>query len=205
MTDGGGRIRGGWLVFVAVLAGAGCGWTPFTPRPDPSRFFVLTALGDAPAVDTARMPSLGVGPVTFPRYLDRAEMVTRVGANEVRPAAFDFWAGSLPRQFEGVLAQNLQMLLGVDRMEIYPWYAGMTPPLVVEADVQRFEASSAGSVQLLVRWRIRKGSQSEVLRSGESSMSHPVGGSDPGSAAAALSGLLADFSRELAAAIRAAK
>lgn len=201
MRNGGRRL----VLLVGALAsiGAACGWTPFTPRPDPSRFFVLTPLTDAAAADGPRLPSLGIGPVTFPRYLDRPEMVTRVGPNEVRPAAFEYWAGSLPRQFEGVLAQDLQTLLGVDRIAIHPWYAGMTPPLVVEADVQRFEASADGNVQLLARWRLRKGAQSEVLRSGESSLSHPASGTDPGSAAAALSGLLADFSRELATAIRA--
>ncbi len=186
-----------------ACAAAACGWTPFTPHPDPSRFFVLTPLSGVPVVDAARLPALGVGPVSFPHYLDRPEIVTRVSSNEVKPAAFDYWAGSLPRQFVGVLAQNLQMLLGVDRMEIHPWYAASAPPLIVEADVQRFEPSASGEVQLVVIWRIRKGSRSEVLRSGESSLSHRSAGPDAGSAAEALSGLLGEFSRELAQAIHA--
>jgi uncharacterized protein len=178
----------------------------FAPRADPSRFFVLTPLLDAASPSReAHVASLGVGPVRLPRYLDRPEVVVRVGANEVKPAVFEYWAGSLLRQFEGVLAQNLQMLVGADQVQIYPWYADAAPDLAVEVDVQRFEPTSDGRVELVARWRIRKGSGGEALRAGESTLSRPAGGIDSGGAAAALSGLLDDFSRELAQAILAAR
>ena len=176
----------------------------FAPRPDPSRFFVLTGLPDAaPSPGGERVASLGVGPVRLPRYLDRLEMVTRVGPNEVKPAVFDYWGGSLSRQFETVLAQNLHTLVGAERVQIFPWFGGAAPNLVVEVDVQRFEPSSDGRAELVARWRVRKGSQLETLRAGESTLSRSAEGADAEAAAAALSGLLEDFSRELAQAILA--
>jgi uncharacterized lipoprotein YmbA len=130
-------------------------------------------------------------------------MVTRVGPNEVKPAVFDYWGGSLSRQFETVLAQNLQTLVQADRIQMYPWYAGAAPDLVVEVDVQRFEPSSDGRVELVARWRVRKGSGLGTLRAGESTLTRSVSGGDPEAAAVALSELLGDFSRELAQAILA--
>jgi uncharacterized protein len=178
----------------------------FAPRADPSRFFVLTPLVDAaPSSGEAHVASLGVGPVRLPRYLDRPEVVVRVGPNEVKPAVFDYWAGSLLRQFEAVLAQNLQTLVGAERVQIYPWYAGAAPDLAVEVEVQRFEASADGRVDLVARWRIRRGSRLEALRSGESTLTGTAGAEGPGVAAEALSRLLGDFSRELAQAILAAQ
>jgi uncharacterized lipoprotein YmbA len=186
-----------------VSAIAAC--TVLTPRPDPSRFFVLTPLGDPPASSGQRLASLGIGPVSLPRYLDRSEVVTRVAPNEVKPAVFDYWAGSLSRQFEAVLAQNLQSLVGAERVQSYPWYSGSVPELVVEVDVLRFESSSDGRAELAARWRVRKGSARESLRAGETTLSRQADGTDPASGAAALSGLLGDFSRELAQVIQTAR
>ena len=177
-----------------------------TPRPDPSRFFVLAPLPDAASPSTGNhVSSLGVGPILLPRYLDRPEIVTRVGPNEVRPAVFDYWAGSLSHQFESVLTQNLQTLVHPDRVQAFPWYAGAAPELVVEVDVQRFEPSSDGRAELAARWRVRKGSALGTLRAGESSFTRPLNSQDPQAAAVALSSLLDDFSRELAEAILATR
>jgi uncharacterized protein len=180
--------------------------TVLAPRPDPSRFFVLTPLSDpAPAVPGEHVGSLGVGPVRLPGYLDRPEMVTRVEPNEVRPAVFDFWAGSLSRQFEMILAQNLQTLVHADRVQLYPWWGGKAPELVVEVDVDRFEPSADGRAELVARWRIRKGSALDTLRAGDSTFTTTTTGGDPQATATALSGLLGDFSRELAQAILAVR
>jgi len=180
--------------------------TVLTPRADPSRFFVLTPIPDADSPTTGqRVGSLGVGPISLPRYLDRPEIVTRVAPSEVKPAVFDYWAGSLSHQFENVLAQNLQTLVHPDRIQIYPWYSGAAPDLVVEAEVQRFEPSADGRAELAARWRIRKGSMLATLRNGESRLSRPLGSADAEGVAVALSGLLEDFSRELAEAVLASR
>jgi uncharacterized lipoprotein YmbA len=186
-------------LFVAATI-ASC--SVLTPRPDPSRFFVLAPLPDTASPATGQhLSSLGVGPILLPRYLDRPEIVTRVATNEVKPAVFDYWAGSLSHQFQTVLTQNLQILVQPDRVQTYPWYAGAAPELVVEVDVQRFEPSSDGRAELAARWRVRKGSALGTLRAGESSLTRPLGGADADAAAEALSSLLDDFSRELAKAI----
>jgi uncharacterized lipoprotein YmbA len=180
--------------------------TVLTPRPDPSRFFVLTPMPEADSPTAGRhVGSLGVGPISLPRYLDRPEIVTRVAPSEVKPAIFDYWAGSLSNQFQTLLAQNLQTLVHPERIQIYPWYAGAAPDLVVEAEVQRFEPSTDGRAELVARWRIRKGSALATLCNGESRLSRPLGSTDAEGIAVALSGLLEDFSRELAEAIQAAR
>ena len=197
-------LRLGAIAAIAVAAvTSSC--TVFSPRPDPSRFFTLTPISDADAAAGApHALALGIGPITFPRYLDRPEIVTRIGPNEVQPAAFDYWAGSLPKQFEGALAQNLQALTASDQVQTYPWYAGSALDYAVEVDVRDFERNTDGQVHLSARWRIRKGAGGKILRGGESNLARPVGASDPGSTAAALSGLLGDFSREIARGIGSA-
>jgi len=192
------------LVASVVIAALIAACAVLSPHADPSRYFTLTPVAADAAAGAPRALALGVGPITFPRYLDRPEIVTRVGPNEVQPAAFDYWAGSLPKQFEGALAQNLQTLTGADPVQAFPWYAGSALDLAVEVDVRGFERNSDGQAHLAARWRIRKGAAGKILSAGESNLARPAGGSDPGSTAAALSVLLGDFSREIAQGIRSA-
>jgi len=180
-----------------------CGCSVFSPRPDPSRFFTLTPIADPPAatgVLAGRV--LCIGPITFPPYLDRPEIVIRLGPNDVRSARSDYWAGSLANQFETTLSQNLQALLGPSAVEISPWYAGAEPDVALEVDVLQFEAAADGQAHLRARWRLRKGASRGAQRAAETNLAHAAA-QDPGSAVAALGDLLGQFSREIADAVRA--
>jgi uncharacterized lipoprotein YmbA len=195
----GGRRCAARLVLGLLLV-SGC--SILSPRPDPSRFFTLTPIAEpGPNPGALAGHVLGIGPITFPPYLDRPELVTRVGPNEVRSAAFDYWAGSLAKQFETTLSHDLQALLGPSSVQSYPWYAGGQPDLVVEVDVAEFERAIDGQAHLQAGWRLRKPS-GEVLRAAETKLARPAAG-DPGSTVAALSELVGEFSRELADAVRA--
>ena len=175
------------------------------PGPDRSRYFVLTPIahverdGGEPRRDLA----VGLGPITFPPYLDRPEVVSRVRTNELRPSPFDFWAGSLNEQFKSALSQNLALMIGQCRVTMYPWYAG-TFDATVGIDVLRFEVNTDGSAHLVARWAIRDGRGAAVGDVRESNLSAPVAGRDASEAVAALSDVLIEFSRELATAVRAA-
>jgi len=195
------RLGSAVALIAALLAGS-C--SAFTPRPDPSRFFTLTPIADAPAARGALSGQvLGIGPITFPRYLERPELVTRIGPNEVHNAASDYWAGSLAKQFESTLAQNLQALLSPSSIVTFPWYSAGEPDGIVEVDVRQLERGTDGQVHLVARWRVKKGRGGGVARAGESALSRPAA-DDPVSTVAALSELVGELSRELAEAVRAA-
>jgi len=191
------RAWRGWWVALGLLAAC----SVLAPRPDPSRFFTLTPIADggAPSSAPLRGRVLGIGPITLPQYLDRPELVVRVGPNEVRKAVFDYWAGSLQKQFAATLSQNLQVLLGPSSIVPHPWYAGSPPDLAVEVDVVEFERGPDGQAHLDARWRIRK--DKATLRAAESKLAVPTT-EDPQAMVAALSDLLSQFSREIAAAAK---
>jgi uncharacterized lipoprotein YmbA len=187
-------------LLAAVLLLGGCA---LTARRDPSRFYALTSIAAAGggAVGSGASRALGVGPVTLPRYLDRAPLVTRVGPNEVRVAEIDRWAEPLAGLFTRTLADNLATLLTTNDVRLYPWFHANAPDLAVEVDVLQFEADAEGQAQLVARWRIRDGHGSTLLQARESRFTEPMDGRGPEAAVAALSRTLAALSREIAAAL----
>ncbi len=194
------------LFGLACLAVAAC--ANLGPKADPSRFFTLTPLPQAeePAIastsDRTQL-SLGIGPIKFPGYLDRQELVTRISHNRFEVAENDRWAEPLEENFTRILLQNLSSLLRTERIIRYPWQTSQRPTYQVEIEVLRFEPNSARSVQLIARWTIRDAGTKQELYVRESRLTHQVNGTSTEQSVAALSESLGAFSREIADAVGA--
>src|SRR6266481_4476406 len=71
------------------------------PQPaDEQRIPALVEIDEDHGREPRRELAVGLGPITFPPCLDRSELVSRVGTNELRPSPFDFWTGPLNEQFK---------------------------------------------------------------------------------------------------------
>jgi uncharacterized lipoprotein YmbA len=172
------------------------------PRPDPSRFFVLDAMPTASAtagVAARRSNTLlvGVGPLTFPSYLRRTEIVTRLGPNRVTFSDTARWAEPVESSFPRLLSRDLSLMLGTDRVVRYPWLLTTRPDYAVAIDVLRFERTANGDGDLAAHLtfsdrdgRVLDGRDVHVLERAQ--------GSGMDGSVAALSTALVRLSREIA-------
>ncbi len=189
------------LVAGAVLAlVVGCS---LSPKADPSQFYVLAAVHDTTAAppSTASDLILGLGPVVFPDYLQRSQMVTRVDDNQVTISEVHRWAEDIEGGFMRVLAQDLQRTTGANQIRVFPWLPTRHIDYSVEIAVFRFERDSTGMVDLWTRWTVRKGDNREVVRIQESRISRQASGTTPSASVAAQSEAVVLLAREIAAAI----
>ena len=192
------------LSLAMCLSLAGCG--SFSPRPDPSRFFTLSSL---PQVEESAVKNsasqegvfLGVGPIKFPGYLDRQEIMVRSAQNRFEVSENDRWAEPLDENFARVLSQNLSALLQTDRIVPYPWPVDRKPSYQIEIDVLRFEANSAREAQLFARWMISEGGDKKTILVRESRVLRQAKEKSTEGSVAALSEALGDLSREIADAV----
>jgi uncharacterized lipoprotein YmbA len=189
-----------------ALSLAGCG--TFSPRPDPSRFFTLSSL---PQVEQATLKNstrpekmfLGIGPIKFPSYLDRQEIVVRTAQNRFEVSEHDRWAESLQENFSRVLSENLALLLNTDLITIYPWSPANRPRYHVEIEVLRLEANSERNGQLFARWSVIDGADKKVAVVKESRVIRNAKDKSTDGWVAALSEAVGDLSREIANAVSA--
>lgn len=185
-----------------ALALAGCSILP--PRPDPSRFFTLSAVTrDGAAPEAATGLALGLGPVRVPAYLDRPELATRVAPNELRFSATERWAEPLGTSLRRVLAQNLDAELGPAEITFFPWPAGTELDWAVAVDVRRFERTPAGEVEIAARWVVRDPATGRIRLARESRVTRHTAGEDTDAVVAAWNEALAELSHEIATAVRA--
>lgn len=175
------------------------------PQPDPSRFFVLTPMAHSSLPPPAKALRLGLGPIDFPPYLKRAQIVTRVGTNEIELSEIHRWGEPLDLNFTRVLAQNLTSLLATEQILFFPWYGGAQLNYAIQVGVTQFQVDTRGEARLLARWKIVDPVNDKVRRSEESDLTETAADSSPDAAVAALSRLVEKLSREIAAAIEELK
>ena len=188
--------------FAALVLGAGLLALAGCAATSPTTFYILSSLPPA-AVEspaTARNKlSLGVGPVTLPAYLDRPPVVTLASANRLQLAEFHKWAEPLQENFSRVLAENLSILLGTDRIAKLPQRRASAINYQIAVEIIRFDADLDGTASLIARWSIfgKDGKKMLVMR--RSSFTEP---SDPNgdreAVVAAMSRALGGLSREIA-------
>jgi len=191
------------LLLVILSSLAGC--PSFSPQPDRSRFFALTAKAEADsAADSSGLEqlSLGVGPVRVPGYLDREELVTRVAQNRFEVAQNDRWIEPVEENLSRVLAQNLYTLLRIERVVRHPWPNGRRITHQVEVEIIRFEPTSEREAQLTARWTVVDVATKQPLATRTSFLKRPIQQESREAAVDAMSGTLADLSREIADAVR---
>jgi uncharacterized protein len=138
------------LVLVLPLFLTGCGSTPV------SRFYMLTPVEQvASAQVLTGQPHIGVGPVSFPKYLDRPQIVTRSANAEIYLAETERWAEPLQENFTRVLAENLSRQLGTGHISIEPSRHRGEIDFRVTAEVLQFDADEDGVVVLLAYWSVQ--------------------------------------------------
>ena len=191
------------ILLILCLTPAGC--LSLDAKPDPSRFFALASLPrTGQRADTAvatNALALGIGPVRFPGYLDRQQIVTRISENRFAVAENDRWAEPLEENFSRVLAQNLSILLQSDGIVGYPWERNQRPTYQVQVEVLRFEPAAEQHVELWARWMILDDAR-KSLRASESYLTQQARDKSTDASVAAMSEALSDLSKEIAAAIR---
>jgi len=184
-------VVGLWLI-------AGCSWGT-----SPVHYYALESgsrPATAPTVEPGRGPTIGVGPITLPRYLERIHIVTRRDA-ELEVAEYDRWGEPLSASLPRAIATDLATLLGTDRIVMFPWSVSTTIDQQIVVDVLRFEGTSGGDVVLEARWRVLgQDRQEEVLR--YSLVREAVGASGYPAIVAAMNRSVGKLSREIADAVK---
>ena len=145
---------------------------------------------------------LVVGPVKLAQYLDRSDVVIRNSQNEIVMADFSSWAGPLQENFSRVLAENLSLWLNTKKVAIFP---GAKLPIYdynVSMNVTRFDGRPGDNAQLRARWVIMDKKRKTMLFNEHTMLSQPTENDSIEALVSAQSRLVADFSREIAEAVK---
>ena len=175
---------------------AGCGTSP------PNNYYLLSA--HQFSAISGETPSVGVGPIEIPAYLDRKSMVYNRQGNALQVASLDLWAEPLVNGVERVMVLNLAGLLNTQDVQSFPWHSQRAPQYGVKVNVLQLEATEQ-QVSLTAEWLVYRPNSSVQVKRRISALQAPLGAgtAEAEQVAAAYSDLLYQLSEIVAAAITA--
>jgi len=185
-----------FLIFLGILFFAGC------TASHPTSFYVLTGKtsGGESAGSMAQSetcPRLELASVSFPEYLDRSEIVTRVGPNRLGLSELHHWAEPLRENFVRVLRANLNSRLCGGNIVVFPERRRTRSDYRLRVYVHRFETLERDRALLTASWTFRDAQSGKVLRTRRVVYEPPVKGADHQAVVAAMSKALASLSRDI--------
>lgn len=181
------------LLLVALLAACA------SPNPD---LYTLAALPGP----VARLAIRGVEVrrISLAGYLDRPEIVHSSGAYRLRLAQNERWGEPLGGMLDRVFAEDLVERLPETAVFSEAGAISTTPDLVLEVDVQRFDAETAGVVVLLAQVAVRPGDARRPAEARTLRLTAPLAGAATRDQVAAMSRALADLADQVVALLGAA-
>jgi len=194
---------GSWIFRAAVLLIVGaamCGMAGCTMSGPPPVEYVLGAIPAATAntVSQTEFPVVEVRRVQLPDYLDTTTILERRG-NQLVPSSAGRWGERLSVGMTRALTASLAARL--TRMVVTATPPIGRPAWQIFVDVSAFEPRSDHQVVLVARWTIADGASRRTIVAEQASLVEAIAGSDDGAVVAAMSRVLGELAKRLAAGI----
>src|SRR5262245_8123573 len=140
----------------------------------------------------------------MPGYLNRIQIVTRTGTDQVEISVFHRWAEPLEDGIARILANEIGARVPTDRIVIFPWRGVVARSLhyQVIVAVMRFDGPQGGDITLDTRWRIL-GTDRNDLAFRRTTVTEPAVGQGYEPMIAAMHHALVTLGQEIAAEIQA--
>jgi uncharacterized lipoprotein YmbA len=138
-----------YAALVSVLSGC-------TLSPTPTDYFLLEPVAPLAREYAASAPPvvIGLGPIRFPRYVDRPQMVVALSGGQFRLRENERWADNLRENFSRVLAEDLAARIPGDRVLLHPWSRTDDVDFKLTVRVNEFHMTDSGAALLDARWEL---------------------------------------------------
>ena len=144
------------VLIAAFVTSSGC-----SGKSAPTRIYLLTSGADPITPVVYNMEdnriTVGISSVEMPPYLDRPQIVTRMGSNRLNISEFDNWGEPLEETVYRLVLGNLSTRLYSEKIAVLPWKGRFDMDYQVTLTVTRLDNTPASEAILEVRWALLEG------------------------------------------------
>ncbi|MBF0630982.1 MAG: membrane integrity-associated transporter subunit PqiC [Magnetococcales bacterium] len=193
-------FRRGWLWFGLLLLLAGCASMVTGEGSPPTRYYLLSSMAEHKRGNVPHKVRLALEPVELPDYLTRPQIVYRQGDHRLAMEESDLWAETLDAGLARVMVDNLSILLDSDQIWSLPVKRTQPPEMRLWVRMLRFEVDAGGRASLAARWKLQGREGQEFMNAALTELQgHQIDVRDKDAQVAALSSILEEFCRQVAA------
>jgi len=114
-------------------------------------YYMLTPVGSMPAGGGV---GIGVGPVTLAEYINRPNLVTQQGPNQLAVSEDHRWAGDLAASIARVTSSNLGRQMKSGNVRTYPWLRDDEIRYQITLDIRQLHSDDTGHAVIEAGWRV---------------------------------------------------
>lgn len=140
------------LLLLIPLLVSGC--NVLQPVKDTSVSHLLDPLVPARTA-TAATPAVAINRPSLPSYLDRQQVVTRVGSGELKMSNYHLWAEPLGSGIARVVSMNLSRLTGSLNIQPIDNFVTLEYTSLLELRISQFESDASDRVVLQCTWKLQ--------------------------------------------------
>ena len=190
-----------YALIAAMLAVTALGGCASSPK---SHFYTLSSGAALERSEAKAQYTVAIGPVTVPDIIDRPQIVTRSGPNQMQIAEFERWASPVRSEISRVIADSVMQQLDGAYVYLYPQNLSSNADYQVLLEVQRFDAKLGDAVTVEALWAVRP-AQGGAVKNGHSAVREATKGDGYDALVAAYSRALTAVSRDIAEAVRSTR
>ena len=172
-----------------------CGCVTTAPQ---SNFYIFDSLAQRPISSTPFSKNILIGPVRVPSYVDRPNIVTRNGNNQLHLAEFHRWAAPLAENITAVLVKDLSTLLNTPHVAYYLNQKGRKWDYRIEIDIVKMHGWLGQKALLEAHWTIYKIGSRQPIFSKISTFQEDINGPEYSDLVEAWNRTLLSLSTEIA-------
>lgn len=100
-------------------------------------------------------PAVAIGRPSLPSYLDRQQLVTRVGSGELKMSSYHLWAEPLDAGIARVVSMNLSRITGSMNVQPIDNFVTLDYTKLLELRISQFESDGSDKVVLACTWKLQ--------------------------------------------------
>jgi len=155
------------------------------------------------ALGGEQSPSLGIGPIEIPEFLNRSALLYTRGENRLLVSGSDLWGEPLAQGIQRIVGLNLAQLLNTENLSYFPWDSRHPPQYGIRIRVLDLDANEQAAT-LTADWTLFHPATGDIISKRIGQYTTPLQGATfaPSELPPAYSTLLYQLTETMAADIR---
>ncbi len=148
---------------------------------------------------------IGIGPIRVPEYLESSRIVTRSSPNKLKINEYHRWGGSLEDELLRTISENISLLMGSEKVVVYPWKRSIKPDFHIQISFKTLEAIPGEKAVLRASWIVNGPNAGNKARVNHSKFEKNIKSSNIEMIVAAKSQLIKRLSHEIVKSLNASE
>lgn len=143
-----------------------CLLTACSATTDTTRFYTLKPITNQFLTNKSGSSTVSIESIVIPRLLNRPQIVSRIGQNEIKRAEYHQWGGSIEEEIKQLLTTELEQELSEAGYYVFPRESRSRPDYNLYLDINRLDGQLGEEAVFEMTWLLESDQDQQLSARG---------------------------------------